>query len=112
MHGERQSDGFTLIELLIVVVILGVLATVVVFAVRGAAADADATGCKYEARVLATSVEGYFALAPALTIPGDNTQDNRELALVGLGLLRAPSESYDVSEDGVLTLDSRSTCTL
>jgi prepilin-type N-terminal cleavage/methylation domain-containing protein len=112
MHKDHKSEGFTLIELLIVIVILGILATIVVFAVRGVTADAEAKGCDYEVRVLATSIEGYFALAPAITIPGDNSQDNREMALVDLGLLRAPSEMYDVTEDGELVLDARSTCTL
>ena len=32
---KKQDEGFTLIELLIVIVILGILATVVVFSVRG-----------------------------------------------------------------------------
>ncbi|MGW5532330.1 type II secretion system protein, partial [Streptomyces xanthochromogenes] len=31
----RRQDGFTLIELLVVIVILGVLAAIVVFSVRG-----------------------------------------------------------------------------
>ena len=32
---NNQDKGFTLVELLIVIVILGILATVTVFAVRG-----------------------------------------------------------------------------
>jgi prepilin-type N-terminal cleavage/methylation domain-containing protein len=32
---QKQDKGFTLVELLIVIVILGILATVTVFAVRG-----------------------------------------------------------------------------
>ena len=32
---NKQDKGFTLVELLIVIVILGILATVTVFAVRG-----------------------------------------------------------------------------
>ena len=35
LRKRRADEGFTLIELLIVIVILGILATVTVFAVRG-----------------------------------------------------------------------------
>jgi prepilin-type N-terminal cleavage/methylation domain-containing protein len=99
--------GFTLIELLIVIVILGILATIVVFAVRGVTDDAHQMACDADARTLETSIEGYFALAPATLIPGDDTPDNRESALVGFGLLRAPSELYDVGSDGDLVTISQ-----
>jgi prepilin-type N-terminal cleavage/methylation domain-containing protein len=98
----KVDRGFTLIELLIVIVILGILSTIVVFAVQGVTAEAHQTACNADARSLQTSIEGYFALAPATAIPGDDSPDNREAALVALGLLRGPSELYDVGSDGDL----------
>src|SRR5258707_1211365 len=56
--GER---GFTLIELLIVIVILGILAAIVVFAVGGITDRGQDSACKTEESELEVAVEAYFA---------------------------------------------------
>lgn len=61
-HRSSQSDkGFTLVELLVVIVILGVLAGVVVFAVGGLSEQADANACKTDEKTLLTAIDGYRA---------------------------------------------------
>ena len=55
------EKGFTLIELLIVVVILGILAGVVVFAVGNFTVKAKASACGTEKTTLMTAVEAYRA---------------------------------------------------
>ena len=45
---KKNDEGFTLIELLIVIVILGILATVVVFAVGGITDKGKTSACKAE----------------------------------------------------------------
>ena len=60
---KKQDEGFTLIELLIVIVILGILATVVVFAVQGIRDQGDTSACETEARSVATALEAYYAQA-------------------------------------------------
>ena len=45
---KNQDKGFTLVELLIVIVILGILATVTVFAVRGITDQGEANACAVE----------------------------------------------------------------
>ena len=76
---QQQDGGFTLIEVLIVIVILGVLATVVVFAVGGATTDAEDSGCRSDAKVLVTAVEAYFAQHGSGPIPdADGTPDGYE----------------------------------
>jgi general secretion pathway protein G len=59
---RRKSDkGFTLIELLVVIVILGILAAVVVFAVGGITDKGNTSACKVDTRTLRTSQEAYNA---------------------------------------------------
>jgi general secretion pathway protein G len=55
------EKGFTLIELLIVVVILGILAGVVVFAVGNFSDKAKTSACNTEKTTLMTAVEAYRA---------------------------------------------------
>ena len=54
---NKQDKGFTLVELLIVIVILGILATVTVFAVRGITERSQENACDVELRALDTAVE-------------------------------------------------------
>jgi general secretion pathway protein G len=49
---NNQDKGFTLVELLIVIVILGILATVTVFAVRGITDKGQENACSVELRTL------------------------------------------------------------
>jgi general secretion pathway protein G len=58
----RQSDsGFTLIELLIVIVILGVLAGVVVFAVNGISDRGLVSACKSDKKIVEVAAEAAYA---------------------------------------------------
>ncbi|MFE9120095.1 prepilin-type N-terminal cleavage/methylation domain-containing protein [Streptomyces sp. NPDC007172] len=57
----RRQDGFTLIELLVVIVILGVLAAVVVFSVRGIGDKGRAKAIAADAATLRTAEESYCA---------------------------------------------------
>lgn len=58
---KRNDEGFTLIELLVVVVILGILAAVVVFAVGGITDKGQTSACKTDAKTLRTAQEANFA---------------------------------------------------
>ncbi|WBQ07089.1 type II secretion system protein [Kribbella sp. CA-293567] len=59
--GRRNESGFTLIELLIVVVILGVLSGIVVFAVSGIQDRGNAAACKTDKKTVLVAVEAYYA---------------------------------------------------
>jgi prepilin-type N-terminal cleavage/methylation domain-containing protein len=58
---NKQDKGFTLVELLIVIVILGILATVTVFAVRGITDRGQENACDVDQRTLDTSIEAFYA---------------------------------------------------
>jgi general secretion pathway protein G len=56
-----EAEGFTLVELLVVIVILGILAAVVVFAVGGIGDKGQTSACKADVSALSTAEEAYFA---------------------------------------------------
>ena len=79
----KQNKGFTLVELLIVIVILGILATVTVFAVTGITNKGKTSACQSDAKTLQTAEEAYSA--------NNGVYTASQQALVNAGLLHAAS---------------------
>jgi general secretion pathway protein G len=99
----RKSDkGFTLIELLIVIIILGVLAGIVVFAV-GAFNDRGVNAaCKSDKKIVEVATEAFKAKSTTKAYPASATSETRINELVTGGFLRdAPSTTsgYTVTLD-------------
>lgn len=61
MEKKRQEEGFTLIELLIVIVILGILAAIVVFAVGGITDKGERSACLSDYKNVEVAQEAHFA---------------------------------------------------
>jgi prepilin-type N-terminal cleavage/methylation domain-containing protein len=80
----REEGGFTLIELMIVIVILGILAGIVLFAVGGITDRGTTAACKTDLSTIQTGVEAYYAkkgsypadLVPSLTDPAAASGNN------------------------------------
>ncbi len=90
---SRLDRGFTLVELLIVIVLLGIIAAVTVFAVRGISDKGKVNVCLMDRRMLETAVESYLVEFPSASLPS-------ETDLVVHGLLRGPSPNWDLGSSG------------
>ena len=64
-HQNVIEQGFTLVELLIVIVILGILAGIVVFAVGNLTSGAKTSSCSAEKSTISTALEAYKAATGA-----------------------------------------------
>jgi general secretion pathway protein G len=101
-EARKNEKGFTLIELLIVIVILGVLAGIVVFAVGGITDRGKTSACKADVKNVEIAQEAFYAQSTAVPPVYAGDVD----ALVTAKLLReapAAAEGIATTSTGVVT---------
>ena len=83
-----NDEGFTLVELLVVIIILGVLATITVFAVRGITDQGEDSAQGADEHTLVTAEEAHQARFNSYATESD---------LVSAGLLTSKSSVHDIT---------------
>src|SRR6266536_3728448 len=103
-EARKNEDGFTLIELLLVIIILGVLAGIVVFAVNGINDRGTASACKSDKKNVEIASEAYYAQNKAYAAKMQDLLDAK--------LLReAPSsKDYTINYNADGTVTTTGTC--
>ena len=109
---RRQVDqGFTLVEVLIVIVVIGILATVTVMAIRGTTDRAAENACVNERKSLQTAHEAYLLKEQVDSVPATGTGLNRfEQSLIDVGILRQVSSNWEMDAAGTLTPQAGGVC--
>jgi len=72
--GAPREGGFTLIEILLVLIILGILATIVIFGVGTFTGDSKTSACESNAKIMNTAEAAYAASHPGEFAHGDTTK--------------------------------------
>lgn len=94
-EARQKEGGFTLIELLLVIVILGVLAGVVVFAVNGITDRGQVSACKADANTVQVAQEAHYAKTGGYAAS--------VAALKAAGFLKDVSTMHTTDGTGVVT---------
>jgi prepilin-type N-terminal cleavage/methylation domain-containing protein len=110
---DQVERGFTLVEMLIVIVLLGILSGIVVFAVGNMTTNAKSTGCSAEKTTIREALESYKSNAgvyPTAAAAGGGGHtamdllDGQAATAPTFGtLLKTVPANYQVDDSGNIT---------
>jgi prepilin-type N-terminal cleavage/methylation domain-containing protein len=101
--GDEEAPGFTLIELLIVIVVLGILAAVVIFALGGVTGSSATAACNADAKSVEVAAQAYISQNGIQTAMTSDDLTNAASGINGNPYLHTwPSNSkyYDITIAG------------
>jgi prepilin-type N-terminal cleavage/methylation domain-containing protein len=98
LQTKHDEKGFTLIELLIVIVVIGILSAIVLFAVGNAKSDADKAACQADYRTVKSAQEAYKA-SPS----GGNGSYAANIAALTPNFLKSDPGTYVTANTGLVT---------
>jgi prepilin-type N-terminal cleavage/methylation domain-containing protein len=107
---KNEEAGFTLIELLIVIVILGILAAIVVFAVGTATTDSKASACKADKKTVQVAAEAYKAKKGGYPTQAQMTT-GADATLKSFPTATVANEGYAIAYDGAGGVTASGACT-
>ena len=91
-------------EILVVIVVLGILATVVLFTMRGVTDRGEQSACVSDARTLTTAADTWMAQESRNEVPAlGASADRYELFLVDVGMIKQVSTYWNLNADGTVT---------
>lgn len=112
-HEHGEINGFTMIELLVVIVVLGILAAVVIYAVSGVTGRSATASCQADGATVSSAIQAFVTQNPSVTptVSGllNGTAADGNTAYIQSWPSNDPHYEFALTSDGKLAVQYPST---